>query len=793
MFERRLKIFLLLLLLGTMVLMGRALHVQVIQHAYWTGRASGLLQTSQATETTRGRILDFKGKELAIDVASTDVCVDYRAITDPPNEQWVSEVATARLRGRLGAEYRKAPLAQRKAMKELEIRQVGADVESMWATLAELYQPTEADAEGGVVVDHRAAIGEIRRGIEQRVLMRKRWVWYRTYQLNRTRAGDVPRWQKWLAGTSTDGPDIDQFAVTVGDEKQAHVVLRGVDLEAQNQLGKKLESFPGLVLRPSTHRAYPMDNVACHILGRLSRVSAQDVQQAKDESWDERRAYLPNDQIGREGIESLCEPLLRGSRGRVEKRVGDGRIVDQQPFEPGKDVRLTIDAELQRQVQDMLKHVHIKSLKNGEYIDTGPPQGLDMHAAAVVIDVKSGEVRALASNPDFNVNDLDERYTALVTDRLNNSLVNRATCDEFEPGSTVKPMIGLGAITQGLLHPTEGIECTGYLVLDVNGRKVRQTTGRCWVASEFAEQLQAVGMSVAHHPIPYPHRGHDGNPDGFLSYADALQRSCNVFFETVADRLGPAGIDQWYKQFGFGELTGIGIRERRGLRPAKSRQVAMMNRMTNCFAGIGQGFVWATPLQIANEAATVAREGVWMRPRLLTSDTQAQLDAVRKRPADMPPDRIDLHLDPEGLRQAKLGLVKVVNDEAGTGGTVRRADMQVAGKTGSAEGARIFQKLIDSDGREIREPLIPVNEKTPMTETPWYRSSDSEGKHVVHAWFMGFAPAEEPEVAFCVFIEYAGAGGGPAAGPVVAEILEACVQRGYVHPRPQAPPIAVAR
>src|SRR5947207_1607904 len=117
MFERRLKIFLLLLLLGTVVLMGRALYVQVIAHRYWTERASGLLQTSQTTETTRGRILDLTGKELAIDVASTDVCVDYRAITNPPDPNWVTDVAMTRLRNRLGPDYRKMSADQLKAMK----------------------------------------------------------------------------------------------------------------------------------------------------------------------------------------------------------------------------------------------------------------------------------------------------------------------------------------------------------------------------------------------------------------------------------------------------------------------------------------------------------------------------------------------------------------------------------------------------------------------------------------------------------------------------------------------------
>ncbi len=423
--------------------------------------------------------------------------------------------------------------------------------------------------------------------------------------------------------------------------------------------------------------------------------------------------------------------------------MGDDVIVEQQEFVPGQDVSLTIDADLQGEVQEMLKHVRQK--RGDDFITKEP--GMDMHAAAVVIDVKTSEVRALASNPDFDLNDLDDHYATLVADKLNNPLVNRATSDEFEPGSTVKPMVGLAAITQGVIEPMTGIECTGYLILDSGGKKIREPIGRCWMASEYT----AAGLaeltknwphpvtSVAHHPIPVPHRGHDGNPDGWLTYSDAIERSCNVFFETVADRLGPVNLGAWYDKFGFGRPTGIGIAERRGLRPGQRAIDPIFARMTNCFGGIGQGQVWATPLQIANEAATIARNGVWMRPRLLTAETQARLDAVHPRAADAPPDQVDLHLDAEGLRQAKIGMIAVVNGDAGTGGAARRSDMLVAGKTGTAQAARIWQTLYDQAGNKVREPLPPANDAHPVTGTEWYRSTDDDGKNVVHAWFMGFA------------------------------------------------------
>jgi penicillin-binding protein 2 len=652
--------------------------------------------------------------------------------------------------------------------------------------LAELYEAPEdqVDASAGPI-DLNAAITEIRQAIVRDVEMRRRMVWYENFKSRQTKAIDEPGWEKWLAGDSTDGPDTTSM-VPVAEETEPHVILRAIRPETITALCKALEHCPGLVLRPSTHRSYPLKEVACHVLGRLSRASASDNQLAKSLGWDLTRMYRANDLSGRAGIESLCEPLLRGSRGRIETRVGDDAVVGRMEFSPGADVQITIDAGLQAAVQEMLKHVRFKEfvLGSSKPIFVTPEPGLSMHAAAVVIDVKTGEVRAMASNPGFDVNELDERYAALVNDRLEDPLRNRATTDTFEPGSTVKPLIGLGAITQGVLGPEEGIECTGYLELPVfgpdgkpTGRKMRQRTGRCWVASEFEKELAEKHLLPIHHIIPqdHPHRGHDGYPDGWLSFSDALERSCNIFFETAADRLKQPGVTHWYDQFGFGRITGIGIAEAPGLIPRPSHSLAA--RMENCFSGIGQSRVLATPLQIANEAATIARNGIWMRPRLLTAATQEQLDAVRPRSSNTPPDRVDLHLDAIALEQARLGMYNVVNGGAGTGKVAQLDDIDIAGKTGTAQAAPIWIKQDGPNGTKIRQPLTPISDTVPQTHTPWYRASN--GNQIIHGWFMGFAPAKDPQVAFCVLIEYSGEGGGPAACPVADDILEACAQQGY--------------
>jgi penicillin-binding protein 2 len=802
MFQRRLKIVLLLLVLLTLTLMARAAQVQVLRHAYWKQQGEQLQTRVQLTATTRGQILDIKGRPLAIDIPCTDVAVAYPAILDPPDPRWVAKIAHDRLADRYTArELRALSTVQRQQDQQQAVAEVQADIKAMWMALADCYRPSDAAAD----IDSQAAVDEIRRGIVQDVQAQRRWLRYEAFLKSQARSADESGWRRWLAGLNGNSTELDEYDVELSAETEPHVILRDVDAAAISALGRRQERYPGLQLQASTRRSYPLHTVACHLLGRVAQAKPEDI--ARSKTWDLTRRYQPTDDVGRNGVEALCEPLLRGSRGRIAHRIGQDEPIQQTDFIPGQDVTLSIDADLQSQIQQLLQHVRIYNASGTAPLT--PEPGLDMHAAAVVIDVKTGQVRAMASNPAFDVNDLADHYSDLLADKLADPLRNRATSDEFEPGSTVKPMVGLGAVTDGLVGPVEGIECTGYLLLptigaDGRAHMIRQVGGRCWVASEHTlAELQRYGItSFAHHPIPYPHQGHDGNPNGFLTFSDALERSCNVYFETVADRLGEAGLARWYAAFGFGRRTGIGIEEAAGLIPGQRKVHPVMARMNTCFAGIGEGQMWATPLQVANEAATIARGGRWMRPSLLTEQSQAALNAVNPPPRNAPDAVVDLHLSPAALAQARLGMINVVNARSGTGNVLHFDDMVVAGKTGTAQGARLWQSktgadggvLLGPDGRPQREPMpFAVMGKggidTP-TPTPWYRSGD--GQRVEHAWFMGYAPADDPQIAFSVLVEYAGAGGNPAAGPIARAILEACRQDGYLHPGASPMPMAAA-
>jgi cell division protein FtsI/penicillin-binding protein 2 len=178
---------------------------------------------------------------------------------------------------------------------------------------------------------------------------------------------------------------------------------------------------------------------------------------------------------------------------------------------------------------------------------------------------------------------------------------------------------------------------------------------------------------------------------------------------------------------------------------------------------------------MANVAATIARGGIWMRPRLTTDE-----------PA--PSDRIDLHLNPQALIEAREGMIRVVNSDSGTGQELRRDDLLVAGKTGTAQAARFSiavrdaagQPMRDEKGHTVRDYLEPGTRAHPNPRAPWYIANPVDETKLNHAWYMGFAPERKPEIAFAVLVEYGGSGGRTAAS-IAKELLEGCIRHGYLH------------
>ncbi len=756
MFERRLKVLLGFIFFTTFILVLRAGWLQIVQGSEYARRAIDAGRHTTPIETSRGTLVDFRDRVIAIDAPCIDACVDYRALNPDSKEaqDWLRLQAKARLvaRGAL-----KGVKDERQQIIEVEYLEVRKDLKAMWARLAE-------------VSNHSAEeIEEVRLAIIRRVEMRRRYVWYKKFEEAKERAANkapAPSWYKWLIDDTQSVPELDSFKVTVSEQTETHVILKAIDNDAYTALDKLRERWPWLELKKSTHRFYPFNDIACHVIGNLAPVMKEDLEKNANVlamAGDDSRKYFYNDSIGRSGLERLCEPELRGSRGSMVRQVGREGVVETIAPTPGKDVRITIDMDLQMRIQEAF-------LRYKEQDDPQRP-GADlrvkeipvheMHGAAVVIDVPTGEVRAMVSYPTFDLNQFDALYAQLAKDGLNQPLLNRATQSALEPGSTVKPMVGLAAITSGVAHVDDTVECTGYLVID--GRVIK-TGGKCWVASKFGHLIP----SVAHHPIPSraPH------PTGFLTFTDALERSCNVFFETMAHRLGFERLGQWFRKFGLGEFTEIGIPEVRGRVPG---DVTVPNPLSaTWFSGIGQSQVLATPIQMANVAATIARRGIFVRPHLRVSET-AEVE------------RRDLQLDPRAVQAAIEGMIRVVNSPAGTGTILHRDDMLVAAKTGTAQAAMFNVIVRDAEGKPERDEsgrikrtfFKPSTADQPNPAMPWYRGSGNSGSDLGHAWFIGFAPARDPKIAFAVMVEYGGSGGRDA-GPVAQAILEACIEHGYL-------------
>ena len=736
MFERRLQVLLVVLGVVCVAIVVRAFSLQVVGRGDWTEKAEDAAKDVRDIPTVRGRILDVKGRELAVDLPCTDACVHFQAVTSTPDLRWLQAVARGRIKKRID-NYTDLPLTERKKLLAAEVEVVKRDIDTMWHDLAVLSGTSEDD------------LDDLRRQIERRVEVQRRLVWYAKSRAT-TQAAE-PAWYSKLLGGGPGAPDV--ASIRVSEERDVHIILPNIPNALGNELRRRIEHYPGLVLRPGVLREYPEKNAACQTIGRIAKVTPEDL--VKDPRQNEKLGkYAATDDIGRDGLEKLLEPQLRGTRGQTTNADDTPAAEDAPapvshdvPPVPGDDVRVTLDIELQKRVEQAFKKIVFTPAKGI------PPVPQEMNGAAVVIDVATGEVRALASWPTYDVNAYKDKFAELKADHVNRPLDNRALILSVEPGSTVKPIVGIAGITSGVLKPHEGIVCDGFLYL--NGR--RMTNGKCWTM----QMHKSTHMALDHPP----------NSDA-LTFPEALQRSCNVFHETVAYRMGIPLLSEWFRRFGLGQPTGIGLPEKSGLLPDSYDGPAAERPMVTAWAGIGERSMAATPIQMANVAATIARGGFALRPTLKAGEVRQP---------------VDLHLDPEAVREAHEGMDAVVNSLAGTGQTAQMADVRVAAKTGSAQTGMFKLFSHDDAGNMLRDDrghflfeLIPLGRTdAPSPRAPWYRATGpKEDVPPAHGWMIGYAPADHPRVAFCVLIEYGGSGG--TAGTVVKETLEACKELGYL-------------
>jgi penicillin-binding protein 2 len=454
-------------------------------------------------------------------------------------------------------------------------------------------------------------------------------------------------------------------------------------------------ALPGVIPEVGLSRHYPRDTDFAHVVGYVGPVSEKDLAEIED---PDPLLLTPQFQIGKIGVERWMEDHLRGSAGhrRVEVNV-TGRVMrelDREEGSPGADLRLTIDADVQNYVQARL----------GEE-----------SAACVVMDVETGDLRAIASSPSFDPN-LFVRgishadYNAL-TQNDHRPLANKTVQGAYPPGSTFKMVTALAALEAGVVSPAKTVSCPGHY--EVGGRRFH-----CWKRG-----------------------GH-----GSVTLERALTESCDVYFYDVALKAGIDKIAEVGRRLGLGtrhSLPMSAISE--GIMPDKAwkleRHKAEWRIGDTVNASIGQGYVLASPLQLAVMTARLAT-GRAVVPRLVHAIGD------REQPV---PEAAPLGFDPAHLAAVREGMAAVMNTQRGTAYASRIADetMRFAGKTGTSQVRNIT-------AAERARGVISND------QLPWHRRD--------HALFVGYAPYEAPRYAVAVVVEHGG-GGSLAAAPIARDAI----------------------
>jgi penicillin-binding protein 2 len=433
-----------------------------------------------------------------------------------------------------------------------------------------------------------------------------------------------------------------------------------------------------------------------HILGYVGAVSEQDL--AADPLLE-----FPDFRIGKSGIEKARDTELRGSAGTRQIEVNAiGRVVRElartEPM-PGRDVVSTLDFALQEFL--------VRRCSNEESV------------AGVVLDAVTGEVMALLSTPSFDPTAFSNGLSRTMWQQLSTDprhpLANKAIAGAYPPGSTFKPVVAMAALEAGVLTPQTTFFCSGSFALG-------NATFHCW-----------------------KHGGH-----GTLRVRDAIKESCDVFFYNTALRLGIDRLTAMAHRFGYGAAVGLDIPgERPGLMPTRAWKLATTGTPwqhgETLIAGIGQGSVLATPLQIAVMAARLVT-GKAVVPRLVRNGGVMPTGGDATLPEFAP-----LGLSPSARALVLDGMNAVVNERGGTAFAARIAEpgMAMGGKSGTSQVRRISEAEREHGIRKA-------------SQIPW--------KERDHALFVGFAPVEAPRYVCVALVEHGGFG-SEIAGPIVRDVL----------------------
>ena len=488
-----------------------------------------------------------------------------------------------------------------------------------------------------------------------------------------------------------------ELNITGYSATKALKISKDISSETVQEISERNENFPGVTIVIEPIRKYELGSLASHIVGYIGRIDDKEYAKKKDLGYD------INSYIGKTGIEGMFEEYLKGKNGKKQIDMAvDGTISGEYIAEPaiaGSDVILTIDSHIQYVAEKSLKE-NIEKIASG-----GFGQVYDAKTGAVVVmNVKTGEVLAMASYPDFNpelfVNGISNENWKMYNESEEKPLLNRTIQGTYAPGSIFKMVSAVTGLETGVITLSEKIQDRGIYPL--------AHKPHCWIYDQ------------------------NGGTHGYLNVSDAIKHSCNYFFYEVGNRAGIDAIEKYAHYFGLGERTGIELYSEKTGSTAKISVVEKQKQTwrlgDTLSAVIGQSGNDFSPIQIAKYISMLSNGGRSISPTIIktiikpdgTEESRDKIEEFSNTKLGInKQESISLDIKPENLKNILEGMKSVTSETGGTAyARFKNFPIEVGGKTGSAE--------------------APGNK--------------------VNAWFTGFAPFDNPEIAVVILVENGGHG-----------------------------------
>ncbi|MGH2558990.1 MAG: penicillin-binding protein 2 [Thermomicrobiales bacterium] len=567
---------------------------------------------------------------------------------------------------------------------------------------------------------------------------------------------------------------FDYRVTNIGDPRQPVVIKNDVSREVALKLLSNSIYLPGVQLDDTQlTRAYPSGDVMSHLLGYASIIQKEDLEDPKNKTEGGTPLYLPDDVIGQAGIERSLEDVLRGQKGgrwvEVDTHGVQQRILGENPVVPGKNLKLTIDLELQAAASEALQVGFAFSNEDrraNDVQENAPPKEYTAGAGAVVaLDPRTGEVLAMVSFPTYDNRLFLEgisarKYKAYQEDKYH-PLINKCVAEHYAPGSTFKLFHAAAALRERVIDETTTFTCTGAIRVPWTWDESKGSAYPCWnrwPGHGTLDIYDAIEQScdIFFYNAGTPRQKLEGQDD-YLHYYDY-----NMDSEAIGDRHDFVGLGiekikmNMTKRFWFGRTTGIDLPwESPGLVPDAEwkwdTKGEGWSSGDTIITSIGQGDFLCTPLQLAVNTASLANGGEILRPLLVKEIVDDKKEAIQS----FDPELLrDMRLSGTFLNIVREGMRRVVHGEQSSAASENRdgsskweftnpkdeEEIIIAGKTGTAE-------------------FGLVNEETLEYEQQ-------------HAWFTCYAPFDDPEIVVTVIVEDGGEGSNYAV-PIVDKVLRA--------------------